>query len=94
MKNIRRGIGVLAVACAIGVAGACSGNNRTYPDWGPRVSRGTSGEGAKSGTRVKRNEGEGRNGNNGQHRGQRKNGNNGNGNGNGNGNNGKKRGNG
>lgn len=93
MKMIRRGIGVLALACAVSTAAACSGNNRSYPDWGPRVSRGTSnGSGAKRATRVKRNEGEGRNGNNGQHRGQRKNGNNGNGNGNGN--NGKKRGNG
>lgn len=89
MKNIRRGIGVLAVACAVSVAAACSGNNRTYPDWGPRVSRGTaSGSGSARGTRVKRNEGQGRKGDNGQHRGQRKNGNNGNGN------NGKKRGNG
>ena len=89
MKMIRRGIGVLALACAISTAAACSGNNRSYPDWGPRVSRGTSGgPGAKRTTRVKRNEGEGRNGNNGQRRGQRKNGNNGNGS------NGKKRGNG
>jgi hypothetical protein len=88
MKNIRRGIGVLALACAVATVGACSGNNRTYPDWGPSVSRGTSGESgasARNRTRVKRN-GDTPNGNNGQKRGQ-KNGNNGNGN------NGKKRGN-
>ena len=93
MKNIRRGIGVLALACAIGTVGACSGNNsRAYPDWGPRVSRGTtgsSGAAARNRTRVKRNA-DTPNGNNGQKRGQ-KNGNHGNGNGNGN--NGKKRGN-
>jgi hypothetical protein len=92
MKNIRRGIGVLALACAITTVGACSGNNRTYPDWGPRVSRGTtggSGASARNRTRVKRN-GDTPNGNNGRKRGQ-KNGNSGNGNGNGN--NGKKRGN-
>ncbi|MET0398365.1 MAG: hypothetical protein ABW277_16320 [Longimicrobiaceae bacterium] len=91
MKNIRRGIGVLALACAIGTVGACSGNNRTSPDWGPRVSRGTTGSQGGARTRVKRN-GDTPNGNNGQRRGQKKNGNNGNGNGNGNGNNGKGRG--
>jgi hypothetical protein len=90
MKNIRRGIGILALACAIGTAGACSGNNRTSPDWGPRVSRGTgsSGGAARNRARVKRN-GDTPNGNNGQGRGHKKNGNNGNGNGN----NGRKRGN-
>ncbi len=90
MKNIRRGIGVLALAFAIGTVGACSGSGRPQPDWGPRVSRGTSSESgasARNRTRVKRN-GDTPNGNNGQKRGQ-KNGNNGNGNGN----NGKKRGN-
>jgi len=55
MKNIRRGIGILALACAIGTVGACSGNNRTSPDWGPRVSRGTgsSGGAARNRARVK-----------------------------------------
>ncbi len=89
MKNIRRGIGVLALACAIATVGACSGNNRTSPDWGPRVSRGTtgsSGAAARNRTRVKRN-GDTPNGNNGQGRGHKKGGNNGNGN------NGRKRGN-
>lgn len=93
MKNIRRGIGVLALACAIGTVGACSGNGRTQPDWGPRVSRGSSGgSGGSARTRVKRN-GDTPNGNNGQRRGQKKSGKAGNGNGNGNGNDGKKRGN-
>lgn len=83
MKNIRRGIGVLALAFAIGTVGACSGNSsRAYPDRGPRVSRGaagSSGASARNRARAKRS-GDTPNGNNGQHRGQRKNGNNGNGN--------------
>lgn len=40
MISIRHGLGILALAFAVGTAGACSAN-RAEPDWRPRTSRGS-----------------------------------------------------
>lgn len=82
MKNVRRGILVLALSFAVGTVGACAGN-RTQPDWRPRASRGSDSAPGRNKTRVKRDDRRGnRDGDNGRHRGHgKKKGDHGNGNG-------------